>query len=323
MFRFTLITMDTLVDAVYIWDSRNKIKTKKNIDFGNALVVFFTLWFTALFLYVMAKVLYPTMLKLEKQTIESPSGLLSFIRTLTHYWWSGLILLIFSLIVISVLSLVIAQLKPDRIWAYIVYFRHELRDKKPVTKMLLVVKTLSILLAYSFVTFLVVEILTIVSMFFVFGLILPPLFNSTKIILTVTFTIGVFVHVVVVPLLLLVYNNYINKKASIAEEIDLKEFMDESGEIDFKKWRARTWGKKPYSYDWKNEEYIPIICPSCGSVISSNLIVCPICKTNLEEEIKLLQDEEITGEEEPEKDETSEKNSSIGKTEDSKENESS
>ncbi len=71
-------------------------------------------------------------------------------------------------------------------------------------------------------------------------------------------------------------------------DIDFKEFLKEDGEVDLEKWRSRTWGRKPYTYDWSEEEYFPITCFSCGSLISSNLTECPICKADLEKEIKTI-----------------------------------
>ncbi len=73
--------------------------------------------------------------------------------------------------------------------------------------------------------------------------------------------------------------------------INLDEFLDEEGEVDMGKWRAKTWGKRPYTYDWQEEEYIPITCFSCGSIISSNLTKCPICQADLIKEIEEINSE--------------------------------
>ena len=80
---------------------------------------------------------------------------------------------------------------------------------------------------------------------------------------------------------------------------DYSEFLKEDGEIDMEKWKARTWGKKPYSYDWEDDDYIPITCFSCGSIISSNFSECPICKADL---IKEIEEMDVEYEEQEEND---------------------
>ena len=85
---------------------------------------------------------------------------------------------------------------------------------------------------------------------------------------------------------------------------DISEFLTENGEVDLEKWRARTWGKKSYTYDWDKEEHIPITCFVCGAVISSNLTECPICQADLVSEFEeIITDYEV---EEKEKTKTEE-----------------
>ena len=66
------------------------------------------------------------------------------------------------------------------------------------------------------------------------------------------------------------------------------------------KWRARTWGKKPYTFNWDEEDVFPITCFSCGSIISSDLTTCPICDADLIKEIEEI-DAEYSAEEFEEK----------------------
>ena len=83
----------------------------------------------------------------------------------------------------------------------------------------------------------------------------------------------------------------INKKLIPTETFNFKEFMKEDGEVDMEKWRLRTWGKKPYTFNWEEEEVFPITCFSCGSIISSDLTVCPICDADLVKEIEEIDTE--------------------------------
>ena len=73
------------------------------------------------------------------------------------------------------------------------------------------------------------------------------------------------------------------------EGVDFQKFMAEDGEVDMEKWREETWGKKPYTFDWEEEDVFPITCFSCGSIISSDLTVCPICDSDLIKEIEAIE----------------------------------
>ena len=77
----------------------------------------------------------------------------------------------------------------------------------------------------------------------------------------------------------------------VKEGVDYKEFLTEDGEVDMEKWRKETWGKKPYSFDWEEEDVFPITCFSCGAIISSDLTICPICDTDLIKEIEAIESE--------------------------------
>ena len=78
------------------------------------------------------------------------------------------------------------------------------------------------------------------------------------------------------------------------------------------KWKNETWGKKPYTFDWEEEEVFPITCFSCGSIISSDLTVCPICDADLIKEIEIIEDE-TTDDSERENSEENENNSDTDK----------
>ena len=81
----------------------------------------------------------------------------------------------------------------------------------------------------------------------------------------------------------------VSKKMTVTAEVDLQRFLMEDGEVDMEKWKEETWGKKPYSFDWEEEDVFPITCFSCGSIISSDLTVCPICDADLIKEIETIE----------------------------------
>lgn len=279
------------IHSVYFWDTEDKIKKKSNIELGNLIVVFFSLWNLAIFLYIMAKIFYPMLYHIEKQNTGTMSGWLEFIRTLTHYWWSGLILFVLAFVVITSLTLLVTKTKPHKIITYFLYVQYESRGDTIKRKIISALNSLATLYLYSIMVFSLLELFTICLTFIIIALVFPLLIEKIKIIITLTVVIGLVIHIIIFPLFTALYVRFINNKINLQETINLEDFLDETGEIDYKKWRDKTWGKKPYSYNWKEEEYIPLICPSCGSVISSNLTICPICKTNLEEAIEELQQE--------------------------------
>ncbi|MHA1684881.1 MAG: hypothetical protein ACTSYD_00585 [Candidatus Heimdallarchaeaceae archaeon] len=283
--------MPVNVDAVYFWDNDAKIRKKSNIELGNLVVIFFAFWNIAIFLYIMAKVFYPMLFRIEKQNTGTISGWLQFLKTLTHYWWSGLILFIVAFIVITLLTLLVTVTKPRKLIAYVSYIQYEAREDLIKDKISSAIRSLVRLYLYSIIIFALLELFTLCFTFVVLALIFPLLIEKIKILITLTVMISFIIHIVIFPSFIALYARFISSKANLPETINLEEFLDETGEIDYKKWRDKTWGKKPYSYNWKEEEYIPLICPSCGSVISSNLTICPICKANLEEAIEELQQE--------------------------------
>ncbi|MCK4845395.1 MAG: hypothetical protein KAS95_06965, partial [Candidatus Heimdallarchaeota archaeon] len=232
-----------------------------------------------------------------------------FLEVFTSRYWATFLLFIPLILLTTFLSFLITKTYWSDFRSNIKYLKLDLAPLSTKAKIKILVKDFSKIVLVSLIVFALTEILVFAASSIILTFLLPIVVNDFKLALTPGYTIFLISHIILYPLFTWLYQRLISKRLVVSTSIDLREFMNEEGDIDLRKWRDKTWGKKPYSYDWDSEEFYPIVCPSCASVISSNFTECPICQADLKEEI-----EEIIEEMKNQKDsETDTEENTIGK----------
>lgn len=287
-----------ILQTAYFWDSQEKILVKRNQDLGNLISSIFVFFYFLLFTFGVSGSVYPILRESDLNWLGYISSIISSLGYIANRWWLIIILFLISLTLTLVLSLIFTKTSPESLRTYIEYFKIDIDkySKKESTNQ--VISDIAMLFLFALPIFIILEIFTMAtsSIFFIF--VLPLIFNLTSNSLGIVFLLILIVHIVGFPLFMLLYQYFLRKKMIITSSVELKDFLKDDGEVDLEKWRARTWGRKPYSFDWEEEEFIPLTCFSCGSVISSNLTECPICNADLIKELEEINAEYKTEDEE-------------------------
>lgn len=301
-----------ILQSVYFWESQEKILKKKNQDLGNLITSIFMFFYYLLFVFGVSGAVYPTLREADLNWLGYISSIVSSLGYIANRWWLIFIIFLLTLILTLGLSMLFTKTSFVVLRTYIEYLKMDTIKYSKKETINQIISDLVVLSLFALPIFLVIEIITmaISSIFFIF--VLPIIFNLTSNSLGIVYLLILIVHIVVFPLFLLLYQYLLRKKIVITSSIELKDFLKEDGDVDLEKWRARTWGRKPYSFDWEEEDFIPITCFSCGSVISSNLTVCPICNADLVKELEEIDAEYDTENEE----DTSTKKTSDEKSDD-------
>jgi hypothetical protein len=280
-----------ILQAAYFWDSQEKSLIKRNQDLGNLISCVFVFFYYLLFVFGVSGAVYPILQEADLYWLGYISGIINSLGYIANRWWFIIILFLIALILTFGLSMLFTKTSFSVLRTYIEYFKIDTSkySKKEIINQ--VISDIAILFLYALPIFIVFEIVTmaISSIFFIFVLLI--IFNITSNTLGQVYLLVLIVHIVVFPLFMLLYQYFLRKKMIKTSSIELKDFLKEDGEVDLEKWRARTWGRKPYSFDWEEEEFIPLTCFSCGSVISSNLTECPICNADLVKELEEIDTE--------------------------------
>ncbi len=287
-----------LLQATYFWDSQEKILVKRNQDLSNLISCVFVFFYYLLFVFGVSGAVYPILREADLYWLGYVSNIVNSLGFIANRWWLIIILFLLALILTLGLSMLFTKTSFTVLRTYIEYFKIDTKKytKKETIKQ--VISEVVMLFVYALPIFIVFEIITmaISSIFFIFVLLI--IFNLTSNTLGQVYLLILIAHIVVFPLFMLIYQYFLRKKMIKTSSIELKDFLKEDGEVDLEKWRARTWGRKPYSFDWEEEEFIPLTCFSCGSVISSNLTECPICNADLIKELEEIDTEYNTENEE-------------------------
>ena len=301
--------MPEIIQPVYLWEKQEKALEKNNYYLGNLLVVATSFFYFVFFSIVVSGSIYPLLKQAETDFADKFSIIVIFLKVFTSRYWATFLLFIPLILLTTFLSFLITKTYWSDFRTNIKYLKLDLAPLSNKTKIKILVKDFSKIVSVSLIIFTLTEILVFAASSIILTFLLPIVVNDFKLALTPGYTIFLISHIILYPLFTWLYQRLISKRLVVSTSIDLREFMNEEGDIDLRKWRDKTWGKKPYSYDWDSEEFYPIVCPSCASVISSNFTECPICQADLKEEI-----EEIIEEMKNQKDsETDTEENTIGK----------
>ncbi len=274
--------MINILQTIYFWDKFEKATKKRNYALGNFLVLFLTQEIFSIILLMTAKSLEDLYSKVEKNFF------IALLEYVTSHPWFGLLLFLLLSSINIFLSLFIANISFKEFKELI---RELWLDIKPFTnwqKIHFLSNDFFKLVLYSIIVFIPAEIFTLTfSMFFL--MILSGVFLSSSLWVSNLLLILFIGHIITFPFIMLLYHKIVDRKLTAKESIDLSELFDEDGEIIYSKWKEQSWmGSFEGAYDWNEEQDEPRVCPSCGSIISIKKNICPICRTDVEEELEKI-----------------------------------
>ena len=283
--------MPPIIEAVFPWEKQQKAVMKKNQELGNLFKINFVFTFFLLFVFTVLGKLYPLLRILDMNFLGYKSWLVESLGYLVYNWWISIVLFFSASIITIFLSLLVTKTSIGAFRSYLEYLKIDFKDKQRGLIVKTVIKDISIIAGFSLIVFLILEFITFAVSSLIASFVLPIVYNLNETSLANVFLSILLSHIIFFPLFVFIYQRMINKKLVPTETFNFKEFMKEDGEVDMEKWRSRTWGKKPYTFNWEEEDVFPITCFSCGSIISSDLIVCPICDVDLVKEIEEIDTE--------------------------------
>ncbi|MHA1197983.1 MAG: hypothetical protein ACTSQF_01315 [Candidatus Heimdallarchaeaceae archaeon] len=307
--------MSDLIQPVYPWNRSKVVMKKRNQGLGNIISLNFIFLYYLLFVFVLSGKIYPVLRNADVNLLGHVSNLVLFLRFLVFNWWISVILFFITLIVTFVFTALITKTRLSLFKTYLEYLKIDTKNqsKKEVTKIIFV--DILKIAGLSIIGFIILELLTFAISTLITTMILPIVYDITEVSLSYFFLAILLAHIVFFPLLIFFYNRMVMKKMVATDGVDFQRFLKEDGEVDMEKWKEESWGKKPYTFDWEEEDVFPITCFSCGSIISSDLTICPICDVDLIKEIEAIETETLddleidNSEESVQKDEKSDENS--------------
>ncbi len=280
--------MPSIIEAVYLWDSQKTRMRKRNQDFANVIATFMIFFYFLLFIFGLSGGVYPLLREYDLTFLGYRSGIVNFLGFIANRWWFIFLIFLFSLLVIIPLTFLLTRTRIGSFRTFIEYLKLDFKGFTKFENSKQVFFDILKIAGFSIISFAIAEIITAGICSIIFVLIISFILSGLQQSLGILYTVFLITHIIIFPSIVAIYQYYLRKRMTHISDVDFKEFLREDGEVDLEKWRARTWGKKPYTYDWSEDEYFPITCFSCGSLISSNLIECPICKADLEKEIKAI-----------------------------------
>ena len=280
--------MPSIVEAIYLWDSQKTRMRKRNQDLANIIATLMIFFYFLLFFFGLSGGVYPFLRDYDLTFLGYKSGIVNFLGFIANRWWLIFLIFLVSLLVIIPLTFLLTRNRIGTFRTFIEYLKLDFKGFTKFENSKQVFFDILKIAGFSIISFLIAEIITAGICSLIFVLLISFILSSLQQSLGILYTVFLVTHIIVFPLILAIYQYYLRKRMTHLSDVDYKEFLKEDGDVDLEKWRARTWGKKPYTYDWSEDEYFPITCFSCGSLISSNLTECPICKADLEKEIKKI-----------------------------------
>lgn len=290
--------MSGLIQPIYPWDRTKLAMKKRNQGLGNFILINIVFLYYLLFVFVISGKIYPILRQADINLLGEISPIVSLLRFLVFNWWISIILFFVTIIITFLYTALVTRTRLSLFQTYIEYMKIDTKNqsRKKVFKNISV--DLILIAGFSIIIFLVLELFTFALSSLIVTMFIPLIFNLTEVSLGYVFLILLISHIIFFPVLIFFYNRMVTRKMIVTQSIDLNKFLTEDGEVDVEKWQKETWGKKSYTFDWEEEDVFPITCFSCGSIISSNLTVCPICDTDLIKEIEAIEEETDSSDEE-------------------------
>ncbi len=283
--------MSDLIQPIYPWNRSKVAMKKRNQGLGNIISLNFIFLYYLLFVFITSGKIYPALRQADINLLGHVSGLVLSLRYLVFNWWLSVILFFVSLVFTFIFTAIVTKTRPSLFKIYFEYLKIDTKNqsKKEILKVIII--DILEIGGLSIISFIFLELLTFAIASLIVTMILPLAINITEVSLSYFFLTILIVHIVFFPLLIYFYNRMVMKKMTVTASIDYEKFLTEDGEVDMEKWKEESWGKKPYTFDWEEEDVFPITCFSCGSIISSDLTICPICDTDLIKEIEVIETE--------------------------------
>ncbi|MCK4895649.1 MAG: ABC transporter ATP-binding protein, partial [Candidatus Heimdallarchaeota archaeon] len=240
-----------------------------------------------LYMFGLSGGVYPYLKSADLQFLGKISDGVNALGYIANRWWLIFVLFLVFLCVTIILTFLLTRTSFNKLRAYNEYLKTDMNNLGKLDKIQIITLDIGIIALFAVFVFVIIELITmaittIILSFFISSLITN--YDSQS--FGLVYLIFLVVHVIVFPLLVFLYKFQSKRKLKVTSETNINEFLKGDGEVDMEKWKAKTWGKKPYSYNWESDEYVPITCFSCGSIISSNFSECPICNADLLKEIE-------------------------------------
>ncbi|MHA1415195.1 MAG: hypothetical protein ACTSRR_02935 [Candidatus Heimdallarchaeaceae archaeon] len=276
---------------IYPWDSIDRKNEKKKNLIGTFLMMSFSGIYSLILLGIFLKKILPIISKSENELLGKNSITVRFLNSIFSNGW--LFAIIFVIIVVLYSITYFFNLKIDQNTIKFLFTRIKATKdyyNSLFRVFLIVCKELIEVIFIALLEFIIAEIITLGLVSIISTISISLALNSSLSIYGLALATGIFIHVLSYPIMNALYFLIIIKEKK--EKKVFRHFDHKKIDFELEKWREHTWGKKGYSYDWREEEYAPFICPNCNSVISSNLVICPICGENVVELLeKLMEDE--------------------------------
>ncbi|MCG3223226.1 MAG: hypothetical protein H7647_02080, partial [Candidatus Heimdallarchaeota archaeon] len=247
-----------------------------------------------LYMFGMSGGMYPFLRSADLQFLEKISDGVNILGYITNRWWLIFVLFFVFLCATILLTFLLTRTRFNKLRVYSEYLKADTKTLGALDKIQIITLDIGVIALFAVLIFVIIELITmaittIILSFFISSLITNYDTQSFGLI----YLIFLVVHVIVFPLLVFLYKFQSKRRLKLTSETDINEFLKGDGEVGMEKWKEKTWGKKPYSYNWESDEYIPITCFSCGSIISSNFSECPICNADLLKEIEEIDAEYV------------------------------
>ena len=276
---------------IYPWDSIDKKNEKKKNLTGTFLMMSLSGIYSFILISLFLRNILPIIAKSEYEFLGKNSITLRFLNSVFSKGWE--FALIFIFLVISYILIYFYNLNIKR--TTIQFLFSKIKATKEYYDSLyrvivIICKEFIEVIFIALFNFIIAEILTLGLVSIVSTISISLVLNSSFSVYGVALATGIILHILTYPIMNVLYFLILikeKKEKTVFERLDHKKI-----DFELENWRDLTWGKKGYSYDWKDEEYAPFICPNCNSVISSNLVICPICDTNVVELLEKIIEEE-------------------------------
>ncbi len=286
--------MPEILQIIFPWDKGNTISKKRNYELGEFVAILVVFFYYLLYMFGISGGVYTYLRTADLQFLGKISDGVNILGYIANRWWLIFVLFFVFLCVTILLTFLLTRTRFNKLRAYNENLKIDMKTLGKLDKIQIITLDIGIIALFSILVFVTIELITmaittIILSFFISSLIT----NYDTQSVSLAYLIFLIVHIIVFPLLVFLNNFQSKRRLKVTSKTDIDEFLKADGEVDMEKWKAKTWGKKPYSYDWESDDYVPITCFSCGSIISSNFSECPICNADLLKEIEEIDAEYV------------------------------
>jgi hypothetical protein len=279
--------MPEILQIIFPWDKEEEINKKRNHELGEFISILFVFFYYLLYMFGMSGGVYPYLRSADLQLLGKISGGVNALGYIANRWWLIFVLFFVFLCATILLTFLLTRTRFNKLRAYSEYLKADTKTLGALDKIQIITLDIGVIALFAVLIFVIIELITMAITTMILSLFISSLItNYDTQSFGLVYLIFLVVHIIVFPLLVFLYKFQSKRRLKLTLETDIKKFLKGDGEVDIEKWKEKTWGKKPYSYNWESDEYVPITCFSCGSIISSNFSECPICNADLLKEIE-------------------------------------